>query len=70
MNTIAIEQWLNSTYLQYDYLLVWIKAFLIDRKAQNMNKGTLGFYQCKLKNFADYCEGKALKIYFKSLLHF
>jgi integrase/recombinase XerD len=56
-----VEQRTIITYLQVDYLLVWIEAFLIDRKAQNMSKGTLGFYRCKLKNFSDFCEGKAVK---------
>jgi integrase/recombinase XerD len=55
------DQRLISNSIQDDYLLVWIEAFLIDRKAQNMSKGTLGFYQCKLKNFTDFCEGKAVK---------
>lgn len=61
MNTNGVEQRTISTYLQDDYLLVWIEAFLIDRKAQNMSKGTLEFYQCKLKNFIDFCESKAVK---------
>jgi len=61
MNTNDVEQRTISTYLQDDYLLIWIEAFLIDRKAQNMSKGTLGFYQCKLKNFMDFCESKAVK---------
>jgi integrase/recombinase XerD len=26
-----------------------------------MSRGTLGFYQCKLKNFTDFCESKAVK---------
>jgi integrase/recombinase XerD len=60
MATQEVNQRLN-TYLQDDYLLVWVEAFLIDRKAQNMSKGTLGYYQCKLKNFTDFCESKAVK---------
>jgi integrase/recombinase XerD len=61
MATNEVNQRLISTYLQDDYLLVWIEAFLIDRKAQNMSRGTLEFYQCKLKNFTDFCESKAVK---------
>ena len=61
MATNEVEQRTISTYLQDDYLLVWVEAFLIDRKAQNMSRGTLSFYQCKLKNFTDFCEGKAVK---------
>jgi site-specific recombinase XerD len=48
-----------------DYLLIWIEAFLIDRKAQNMSKGTLRYYQCKLKNFANFCEGRAVRSIFQ-----
>jgi site-specific recombinase XerD len=61
MATNDLNQRTISTYLQDDYLLVWIEAFLIDRKAQNMSRGTLGFYQCKLKNFTDFCESKVVK---------
>lgn len=43
------------------YLLTWIEAFLIDRKAQNMTKGTLRFYQWKLKYFMEYCETQHIK---------
>jgi len=39
-----------------DYLLTWVEAFLIKRKAQGVASGTLGFYQCKLKLFNEYCE--------------
>lgn len=61
MATNDVNQRTISTYLQDDYLLVWIEAFLIDRKAQNMSRGTLEFYQWKLKNFTDFCESKAVK---------
>jgi hypothetical protein len=40
MNTNIVEQRLINTYLQDDYLLVWIEAFLIDRKARNMSNGS------------------------------
>jgi site-specific recombinase XerD len=60
MATNDLNQRTISTYLQDDYLLVWIEAFLYDRKAQNLSKGTLEFYQCKLKNFIDFCESKAV----------
>ena len=61
MATNDVNQRTINTYLQDDYLLVWIEAFLIDRKAQNMSRGTLGFYQCKLKNFTEFCESRAVK---------
>ncbi len=44
-----------------DYLLVWIEAFLKDRKAQNASAGTMSFYRQKLKWFADYCQGIDVK---------
>lgn len=43
-----------------DYLLTWVEAFLIDRKAQNMSKGTLEFYRRKLQYFTGYCEAQAI----------
>lgn len=45
---------------QETYLLSWIEAFLIDRKAQNLTPGSVVFYQQKLKIFSDYCEAQAL----------
>jgi integrase/recombinase XerD len=44
-----------------DYLLTWMEAFLIDRKANGLAPGTLRFYRIKLKMFADYCEAQAIK---------
>lgn len=51
----------QRTNLVDDYLLTWIEAFLIDRKARGTAKGTLMFYSQKLKQFTDYCEGQAVK---------
>jgi integrase/recombinase XerD len=39
-----------------DYLLTWAEAFMIDRKARGLSKGTLHFYRTKLKLFLDFCE--------------
>ena len=39
-----------------DYLLTWMEAFLIDRKARGLADGTLRFYRIKLKLFTDFCE--------------
>lgn len=41
-----------------DYLDTWIEAFLVDRKAQNLTSGTVGFYRVKLAAFSRYCEGQ------------
>jgi integrase/recombinase XerD len=44
-----------------DYLLNWLEAFLIDRKAAGVATGTLRFYRQKIKLFADYCDAQAIK---------
>ena len=44
-----------------DYLLTWLEAFLIDRKAAGVAEGTLRFYHQKIKLFSDYCDAQAVK---------
>jgi integrase/recombinase XerD len=44
-----------------DYLLTWLEAFLIDRKAAGVAPGTLRFYRQKIKLFSDYCDTQAVK---------
>ena len=44
-----------------DYLLNWLEAFLIDRKAAGVATGTLRFYRQKIKLFSDYCDAQAVK---------
>ncbi len=44
-----------------DYLLTWLEAFLIDRKAAGVASGTLRFYRQKIKLFSDYCDAQAVK---------
>jgi len=44
-----------------DYLLTWLDAFLIDRKAAGLADGSLQFYRQKIKLFTDYCEAQAVK---------
>jgi len=39
-----------------DYLLTWLEAFLVDRKARGMAKGTISYYINKLKKFSNYCQ--------------
>ena len=41
-----------------DNLINWIEAFLVERKARGCAKGTLIFYQQKLKSFVDYCNSQ------------
>lgn len=45
---------------QETHLLTWIEAFLLDRKAQNMAKGTLEFYCKKLCLFMEFCDSQAV----------
>jgi hypothetical protein len=47
MNPTAVNQG-TKVFVEDGYLLIWAEAFLIDRKAQNMSKGTLEFYRKKL----------------------
>ena len=44
-----------------DYLLSWLEAFLIDRKARGVANGTLRFYRQKIKLFSDYCDALTVK---------
>jgi len=43
-----------------DNIVSWVEAFLIDRKARSCAKGTLRFYQQKLKPFIDYCDSRVI----------
>ena len=42
-------------------LQTWADAFLLDRKAQNLSKGTLEFHRKKLKLFLDFCHQRELR---------
>ena len=44
-----------------DYLLTWLEAFLIDRKAGGVALGTLRFYRQKIKLFSNYCDALTVK---------
>jgi integrase/recombinase XerD len=59
-NKMIKTQRTNLKIFQDTDLLIWAEAFLIDRKAQNLSKGTLKFYQNKLKIFLDYCHGQLI----------
>jgi len=54
-----LTQWPISV-LEDDFLLIWIDAFLVDRRAQNFSKGTLYFYEKKLQLFTRYCDSQAI----------
>jgi site-specific recombinase XerD len=60
MDTATKNQWSITKFEQDTHLFTWIEAFLIDRKAQGMAKGTIYFYQKKLKLFTDFCEAQVI----------
>ncbi|MEN6529078.1 MAG: tyrosine-type recombinase/integrase [Anaerolineaceae bacterium] len=55
-----IQDTINGFQLD-DYLEIWIDAFMMDRKAQNMAKGTIHYYQYRLKEFVEYCGTQEVK---------
>lgn len=55
MEQTQLEQW-TTNLLHYDDLLqTWLEAFIVDRKVQNLAKGTIEFYIAKLSLFDQYC---------------
>lgn len=60
MQADKLTQWPIAKVVPDDYLLTWIEAFLIDRKAQNLSTGTLYTYRAKLKLFVQYCESQVI----------
>ena len=59
MNTQKTQN--QVTLLGDDYIETWIYAFLVDRKSQNLTKGTVEFYQKSLKVFTDYLATQQIK---------
>src|SRR5690349_135455 len=59
MNTVARKN--QQILLGEDYILVWVEAFLKERKAQNLTKGTIKYYRTNLKTFTDFLEGQEIK---------
>jgi len=43
------------------YVEIWVEAFLKERKAQNLAKGTIRNYREKLKSFLDYLSSQEIK---------
>lgn len=44
-----------------DYLAVWLEAFLIDRRSQNLSPRTVKYYRVSLETFSRYCEAQAVE---------
>ena len=60
MSTTYQDQRIITEFSQGTHLLIWLEAFLIDRKAQGLSPRTVEFYHLKLLNFATYCETLAI----------
>jgi site-specific recombinase XerD len=43
-----------------EFLGVWLEAFLIDRRSQNLSPKTLKYYRINLETFSRYCETQAV----------
>jgi site-specific recombinase XerD len=41
-------------------ILIWLEAFIIDRKAQGLSRGTIEYYQTKFNKFIQYSESVAI----------
>lgn len=54
--SVSDTQHIGQIISEDDGLLRWIEAFLYDRKAQGLARGTLRFYSQKLNLFLDYCK--------------
>lgn len=60
MSDKNVNQWLNTEIGFDDYLLTWLDAFLVDRKAQNLAAGTLDFYRAKFRLFMKFCDAQSI----------
>jgi integrase/recombinase XerD len=60
MQQATLNQWAILEN-QDTYILTWVEAFLVDRQAQGLSKGTLHFYRYKLKLFMFYCDVQEIK---------
>lgn len=60
MAQTSVQQWTIKNLALDDGIYTWLEAFLVDRKAQNMARGTLYFYREKLKLFSAYCDAQAV----------
>jgi site-specific recombinase XerD len=60
MNRSTITHGIIKISNQDTYLLTWIEAFLFDRKAQNLSKGTLDFYRRHLNIFIKFCDSQVI----------
>jgi site-specific recombinase XerD len=62
MDTTIKKPWTIEVLKEEYYLETWIEAFLKDHAAQGVSKGTLEWYQCKLKQFTNFCETQVITL--------
>ena len=60
MEISTIKQGIKNPLVLDTYLITWIEAFLFDRKAQNLAKGTLNFYRVHLNLFIKFCDSQLI----------
>jgi integrase/recombinase XerC len=56
----SLDQRTQEKFSQDFYLETWVEAFLVDRKARNLARGTQEFYRDKLKLFLRFCSTQAI----------
>lgn len=56
MAEILLNQWTITNVFGNEDIKTWVEAFLIDRKTQNLSRGTIHFYKSKLLLFTTFCD--------------
>jgi integrase/recombinase XerD len=62
MDRDSTKQSIIQNSFQEDLIINWVKAFLMDRKAQNLSRGTLYFYRTKLQLFTNFCDSQGITL--------
>jgi len=60
MKTTVLTQRIVHPFDRDDYILLWIDAFMTDRKSRGLAGGSLRFYMQKLHLFSLFCECQAV----------
>jgi len=62
MKKSTLNQW-TKVKNQDTYLETWMEAFLLDRKARGLSKGTIYFYHKKPELFTNFCDGRLISYF-------
>lgn len=63
MSALKNTQWTTINLSTADTnLLIWIEAFLIAKRSENLAKGSIYFYTKKLKLFSAFCDTQVIKL--------